>query len=337
MRWIQVILFLLLCSVNTWSQLSVSVSTDRDSVLVGDHILLNVTLQAANPADIASIDFSAWRNVDNLLYEVDTTMLEKQVGLSIIGENEWKISDQYLSTDAETMNAWWQNGSTITKPIKVSIYDYGAYSIPSPTIISKSGQKIPALESAIVVVMFPDLGMPADSISLMPIKDIIQEGTTWEDYKIWLYVLAFILFAPLLVYFLFGKKKEQVEAEPEPEIVIPAHVKALDALQVLDKKQLWQNGEIKTYQSGLTDIIRQYLEDRFEINALEMTTDEINQALRNKDFDTKHSATLQRILQIADLVKFAKATPPVDINAEFMREAVDFVQQTKKVITETHE
>ena len=326
---IKYILLLLLIGNIAFSQNSISVTAQQDTILIGDHLIIDVVLRTDNVNDLVSIDFTGWRDLINLAYPGDTINLEKNTAAVIIGNNEWGISDQYFSTPVEAMEGWFKNGNTITKQIKISIYDYGIWVLPSPKITNKSGKRYPELEPARIWVIPVNMGMAQDSIELMPIKYIITEGESWEDYKIWFYLLGFALLAPLLIKLFWGRKKDE-EITVEKEIIIPAHKKALTALQSLKSEELWQSGNIKKYQSELTDIVRRYLGDRFNVNALEMTTDEISRALRNKDFDTKHSVTLQRILKIADLVKFAKATPPLEINAEFMDEAVAFVESTKK-------
>ena len=328
------ILLLLLIGNVGFSQTSISVTPRQDTVLIGDHLIVDIVLQTEDINDIESIDFTEWKSITNLVYQQDTINLEETTDLSFIGENEWGVTDSYFSTPVGTMEDWFKTTTRISKPVTISIYDYGFWSLPPPKIITKSGKRYPQIEPAMVIVFPADLGISQDSIALMPIKDIIEEGESWEDYKIWFYILGFILLAPLLIKLLWGRKKEKEEEIVEEEIFIPAHEKALTALQALKQKELWQSGKIKEYQSELTDIIRRYLEDRFEVNALEMTSDEISRALRQKDFDTKHSSTLQRILTIADLVKFAKATPPVDINAQFMEEAEQFVNSTKKIEVE---
>ncbi|MFN8337825.1 MAG: hypothetical protein U0T36_02280 [Saprospiraceae bacterium] len=102
----------------------------------------------------------------------------------------------------------------------------------------------------------------------------------------------------------------------------------------LEGAQLWQQGYIKEYQSGLTDIIRTYLEERYHVNAPEMTTDEVVTALYQVDFNPKYTDTLKEILQVADLVKFAKAKPDEDIHSIFMTKAIDFVENTKSTLPE---
>ncbi|MBT8230721.1 MAG: hypothetical protein KJO50_10705, partial [Bacteroidia bacterium] len=104
----------------------------------------------------------------------------------------------------------------------------------------------------------------------------------------------------------------------------------LSKLEALANEQLWKQGKVKEHQSQLTYIIREYLENLFGIKALESTTDEILLALKDFDFEQSHQMDLKQILQIADLVKFAKARPPEDINEAFIGKAETFVVKTHK-------
>jgi len=85
---------------------------------------------------------------------------------------------------------------------------------------------------------------------------------------------------------------------------------------------------VKEYQTELTYTIREYLENRFGIQALESTTGEINKSLKEVDFDQKHTTNLNNILHIADMVKFAKAKPDETIHQDFMEKARSFVKDT---------
>ena len=333
-RYIHILCLVLVLTMSLVAQNTISISIDKDTVLVGDQFEVDLVLRASQIPDIASIDFMSWRVLENLVYQQDTTLLEKTSPAEIIGTNEWQVTDNYLSTPVEAMEGWFDNSNTISKKIKISIYDIGVFTIPAPVIVSKTGKQYPIMQSARIMVLPANLGAIQDSIGITAIKPIMAEPTSWKDYMIYFYILAFVLIAPFLIKYLFGKKKESEQEELIPEIIIPAHEKALTALHTLRNQELWQEGKIKKYQSSLTDIVRRYLEDRFEVNALEMTTDEITRSLKDKDFDTTHSSTLERILQIADLVKFAKAKPPEDINEQFMKEAISFVNSTKKIEVE---
>ena len=104
----------------------------------------------------------------------------------------------------------------------------------------------------------------------------------------------------------------------------------MERLSNLEEEQLWQKGEIKTYQSKLTYIVREYLENRFDIQALESTTNEIVQQLNKEDIPVELRTKMREMLNVADLVKFAKASPPVTLNRDLMDNAISFVKTTKK-------
>ena len=103
------------------------------------------------------------------------------------------------------------------------------------------------------------------------------------------------------------------------------------ALEKLRQQRLWQEGEHKLYYSTLTDIIRAYIAGRYGVGAMEMTSDEIIDAMRGVELPQKSAMDLSDILREADLVKFAKAVPEADENEAAFRAAWDFVEQTKPV------
>jgi hypothetical protein len=123
------------------------------------------------------------------------------------------------------------------------------------------------------------------------------------------------------------KKKQPLFGRAKPQI--PPHVKALEALEALRAKHLWQQGRIKEYHSVLTDIVRIYIEGRFGVDALEMVTSEVLDAMRaSGQLDEPNLEGLRRILQTADMVKFAKYNPLPDEHDGSFRSAVRFVNET---------
>jgi hypothetical protein len=183
-------------------------------------------------------------------------------------------------------------------------------------------------------------GVSQDSLDVAPIKPILTEAKNFSDYLIYIYILAGILIIALIYWLVtrWKKLKESAITQPqEPVIVIPAHEKALQSLEQLRAAQLWQKGEVKEYQSRLTFIIRDYLEERYGIPALESTTDEIVKKLNKGELELNDISSLKKILQVADLVKFAKAKPDESVHDTFMNEAVDFVSRTKIINTDGEE
>jgi len=139
-----------------------------------------------------------------------------------------------------------------------------------------------------------------------------------------------IILLILLIYFInryYKNKPVPPLVEPPP---IPAHIIALEKLDKLKAEMLWQNGKLKQYHSQLTDIVRDYIERRFYLPALEQTTEEIIFSFRNVAVDKESMGKLKQILILADLVKFAKELPLPNENEISMTNAYDFVNGTKK-------
>ena len=144
-----------------------------------------------------------------------------------------------------------------------------------------------------------------------------------------------------LVYlaYRYWKRRKRKKA---PDVYVPPpkapHVLAYEELAALKEKKLWQQGLLKQYYSEVTEVLRRYIERRFEVMALEETTDEIIAGLRSKNLDNGIMAQTERILRRADLVKFAKYVPGIPEHEEMMVVVYDVVDKTKPVaITPTAE
>jgi hypothetical protein len=141
----------------------------------------------------------------------------------------------------------------------------------------------------------------------------------------------------VLIWYLRRRKKNKpLFGPPKPEI--PAHIIAFRELRELADEKLWQKSEFKQYYTRLTGVIRHYMERRYGIQAMEMTSHEILEEWKlsgenTGDLDEK----LNGLLNLADLVKFAKQKPVASENEENMERAYDFVERTKWVKPETEE
>ncbi|MCX6255070.1 MAG: hypothetical protein NTV31_11415 [Bacteroidia bacterium] len=150
-------------------------------------------------------------------------------------------------------------------------------------------------------------------------------------------VLPWVLIAVLLGSLVWAairliRKLRRSKTGTEPVIPPdPAHVIAFRELEKLREEELWQKGEIKNYYSKLTEILRQYLENRFRVFSLELTTGETLDALVKTGFkkDILYNL-LKTILTGADLVKFAKHKPEPSENESHFQNSWDFVVATKE-------
>ena len=319
----------------SFAQVVPSVKISQDSTQIGD--VIDVRLKIIVPADVVikGIDFAPYLTIENKIYLSDTVFLDKFADVDVLDFGDWKHSDISQTIDASKLNITNENGKqVITNTIRLAIYNMGSFEIPAPQLLSEKEADVLPTVSPKLIVSLPNSVMNQDSLSINPIKDIIREEANLSDYLIYLYIFGGVLLMALVGYYFYRNRNKRVEViEVETPVILLPHEKALNALTDLDNRQLWQNGDVKEYQSRLTGIIRQYLEDRYHIAALEMTTEEISNALRKLDFDQRHTGTLRDVLQIADLVKFAKAIPEQDVHSRFMTMAVDFVEKTKMVTT----
>lgn len=171
--------------------------------------------------------------------------------------------------------------------------------------------------------------------ALKDIKAPYEEIYTWMD---WLkdnmyYVyggLAAILVIILIIYLIRKYRKVPMIVVPIDVPIVPAHVVAFEKLEKLKNEKLWQEGKLKLYHSTLTDILREYIENRFKIQAMEQTTDEILFGFRNVAVDDESKFKLKQVLVLADLVKFAKEQPLPNENELSMSNVYDFINGTKR-------
>lgn len=151
------------------------------------------------------------------------------------------------------------------------------------------------------------------------------------------YILGVILIGAIIFFILYSikrkKKGQPIFVRPEKPKE-PAHIVALRELDRIKNEKIWQKDKVKQYYSEVTDTLRKYIEDRYEIPAMEQTTDEILSSFKfRRDLLKEKSYTnLSRILSLADLVKFAKYSPLPDDNNLTLVDAYFFVNDTKKEV-----
>lgn len=333
MKIIYILLSLLIspyCLISQSSNPTIKLS--QDSIFIGESV--NYTISIPNQINLKDgqlvIDLN---KIENLAYVQDTNSLEKMADIEIISEYELSsyIDDRKITIPLEDLKSrQYPYQSTLT----LGVYSIGVFMFPNPYIISNTGDTLSQNAGTFLFVK-PPVGFGQDSTKVInPLKPIIEVPSTWKDHLWILWSLLGLVLISLLAWYLLGRKTivaEEVETESIKEVIEPAHIVALRRLHILESEAIWQEGKIKEYQSELTNIIREYLEKRYNINALEMTTSDINMAINKEPSMRGQSQVLSDILMIADLVKFAKAKPSQDIHKQFLDNAIDFVNQTKKV------
>jgi hypothetical protein len=169
------------------------------------------------------------------------------------------------------------------------------------------------------------------SNTIADIKPLMNAKFDWQSFYRICLILFLIQVVLVIAYFLIKKYWQKAVGADEVSLPkLPPHVIALSKLDALKQEKLWQKGRPKEFHTELTEILRQYIEDVFKINSLEMTSDEILDHLRSLRFEQKAVySSLKQILQLADLVKFAKWDTNPEEHELSLINAYLFVNQTK--------
>jgi len=336
MKVIGFILGLFMVSQLGLAQIQSNVVLTQDTVQMGQSFEINFKVVAQNTNELKSLSLS---NLDSVFVVFDPLVEGGQpdsantyIKMEISEYGNWPANQKDISKE---QLEWISGPQGFLASVKINgiIWQPGGFAIPGISVLTSSNRKVNIGEPGLLIVTPPETFTPQDSTQfLADIKTIVEEPIQLEDFALLFYVLGALLLIFLAIY-LYRKFKKEEEAEEivVPEIIRPAHEIAEEKLDGLKSQNLWQQGLIKEYQSKLTFIIREYLENRYDIRALESTTHEILIDLKKHDFDSSLNASLSEILTMADLVKFAKAKPGESIHESFMIKAYELVNETKEV------
>ena len=209
----------------------------------------------------------------------------------------------------------------------ITAFDSGAYLFPSIAVLSPDSQLLAQSQS---LPFFVNTVAVDTTAAIRDIKNIARVPLTFKEILPWILLVLAIAAIVVGLYFLrkyLKNKKKDTPIAPKPDI--PADTLALSQLEDLRTQGLWKQGRAKEYHTNLTDILRQYLYNQYDIDAAEMTSDQITEACSEKqDISAEQNDNLRQILQTADLVKFAKAEPQPWEHDRSMSQSVDFVSQT---------
>ncbi|WP_339341606.1 hypothetical protein [uncultured Polaribacter sp.] len=205
-------------------------------------------------------------------------------------------------------------------------FDSGAFYIPQQQIFVKNQ----AFLTDSLLINIATIAIDTAKVKKFPIKSIKKEPYTFDDFRIYIYlILAILAIIGFWIYWFVIRKRKETEDAPTYR-TLPPFEEAILRLNELDEKLLWQNNKIKEYYSELTEIVRGYIERELKVPALENTTDEVLAMIKDfKNADSIETSKetikkLKDLLQEADLVKFAKSKP-LAIEIEDDRRDAEFI------------
>ena len=170
-----------------------------------------------------------------------------------------------------------------------------------------------------------ELPIDMETFQAHDIKPQVKFPYTFREIFPWVAgALAIIGLVVLLVYWIRHHRK----ARQEEEKAEPAHIRALRKLDKFRSDKFWRPENQKTFYSGVTDALREYIASRYGVGAMEMTTAEIFEDLKGSDIPEDLYAEMKALFERADFVKFAKFTASDEENAQVLPQAVRFVTAT---------
>lgn len=263
-----------------------------------------------------------------------------------IPENQDK-DVEITPNDAGQMTEVSSGRKTLKEIFTVQIFDSGLYTI-QPVICISGTDTVYTNAPVIKVdpVALDSVNVVEENGKLVDLK--IHDYTDVTDVKSkffdflpdwvqsygWSILLAVILIAGFIFVYLKWLRHGKIPLMPVKKPVPPYEL-AISQLNELQSKQLWQKGAEKEYYTQLTEILRGYLAGRFGINAMEMTSPQIAEAIADNEYASEYAMLVNTVLFEADFVKFAKAKPMADQNQQAFSSTRKFIELTKPVeITE---
>lgn len=296
------LLSLLLC--HTGSSQQAIAELEKGSIMIGDQVHLRLTLIAPENSQVVFPTIG-----DTIIAEVE--VLKK--------------------TPLDTASLEATDEIRYTQELVVTSFDSGYHALPPFVFLFKpegsDDEYIPLESEALLLeVMNPPINMQAD---IRDIKAPINTPVSFAEIWYWLVIALGVIATGLLIRYILIKRRRKEPVLPfRKKPVVPPHETALIALDKLKRKKLWQSGKVKEYHSELTEIIRKYIEGRFHIPALEMVTGEIMDKIGDTPIPSSLKENLRKMLELADLVKFAKWEPLPGEQEQSMEYAYDFVRNT---------
>ncbi|MBN2411981.1 hypothetical protein JXQ31_09845 [candidate division KSB1 bacterium] len=308
---LSIILTVLIFTASLFSQGSISVESkvDRNTILIGDVFQYSVIVthdpdvKLIMPELAANLGMFEIRDYKNIEPQKTDGKIVAQTNyfLSTFDTGEFKIPELQIgySTVTDTTIKFIK-----TEPLKISVQSLN----------------------------------PEDAGDIRDIKIPLVPPWDYTQYiKLVLIIILIIAVAFLLIYYIKRRKAGKALLPTRQKPPRPAHEVALEALETLVQSDLLVSGEIKEYYIQISDIIREYIENRFFIYAPEMTTTQLLEKMEQEKLEKLYIDMTREFLDSCDLVKFAKYIPEEKETDIITGLAFDFVNQSKLVIAEPEE
>ena len=284
----------------------------RDSILVADQLRYGFTIEdVAEGTELRMQDYS------------------KAFGDTLVVVRNWKVDTlRTIRSGRKGLARYNLRGDVVLSP-----FEAGVYHLPRIAI-----QRVSATGEVDTLLFDPQVmevkTMPVDTTTFIPHDIKGQMGYPLTFKELLPYLLGALALAALVaavVALVRRRRRSQDEAAHRD----PAYIVALRRLDAFRGDKYWAPDKQKAFYSGITDTLREYIAETFGIDAREMTTAEIFDALKgNEKLTDELYGSTKELFELADFVKFAKHIAGDAENAAALPLSVRFVTSTYQTTLE---
>jgi hypothetical protein len=294
------VLFYLAALLVNSQDVTVRALLDTNKALIGDQLTLKLLVQ--KPSDTWQVKFPDLK--DSLSSEIE------------------------IVRKGPVDTAKTADGIGLSQELLITVFDTGFFEVPELPFVIYSSSARDTIRT--LPVAFQMLSVKADS-TIHDIRGVYRMPLSFRETIPWMLALAGVWLLIWVILRVLRNRKIRPAGQVLKARREPADVIAIRELEKLKDEKPWLNNRIKLYYIRISEILRTYLEDRYQIQAMEQTTDEIMSALKPLQIGTSEFSQLNEILKLSDLVKFAKVIPDTEENAVQVDRAVEFVKNTKLI------
>lgn len=288
--------------------ITISAATDSAIILMGSQF--NLTVNLSVPTEAAA----------------SVTMVNAPT-ITNVDENFGAFGPVFVTAvQSDTTTA--EGSLNITNTYTLQGFDPGLYTLPLVGVTTGGSD---TLWSQLQTLKILPMDVDTLTMAARPLAGVASPQCRWYDYiPLWLlWALLAIVVAAAIVFVALKFKRKKVRAAEIAQTPVPPYELAVSRLERLRSSGAMAPGHEKGFYTELTDILRSYLEGRFGINAMEMTSSQIMRSLRANPATRMPSDLMDEVLRIADFVKFAKEKPLADDNERAFQRSMEFVRHTK--------
>jgi len=295
--------FLLIISGPLFAQ-KASATMDTTSIRIGEQVQLKLNLTLPNQARVQ------WPSL------TDTTFAPVEI-----------VAVSRVDTIETSRSNYLQYKQLLT----VTAFDSGYQTIPPVEFLyTLPGESVPQRISTDSLILYVRSVEVDTTRAIRDIKPTMEAPLTLAElWPVFTGLAVVGLIAGFIWYYLWRRKMKKPLFPVIRKQQLPAWQQALEQLNQIDSRKLWQNGKYKEYYTEITDVLRTYLEDQFQIPAMEMISSEIIESMEQNTVLNQHKEKAMQVLNLADLVKFAKELPLPTENQLSMENTREFVNGTK--------